>query len=242
MKELRRRQDSPSGVHEQQAMGPAAALSAGDVVSGNDIVPYAEPRAALAASLPSDAEPSGLAQPTVPPPSQNRPTPAQPTLPPTRSTLLPPCSRSGATPPTSAASPPLTMLPGAKARLPPEAERQPEQLRHSSRSAVQEVIQAVSQVMQERRGSGKAVDSAVLGTQVASGSKGQARTPCRSTTAGNEQQTGKSVSGAGRHHNAAQQGDTLWLPPSLGNGEPQQDEDGGIWDVPQVRPVGLHYI
>ena len=222
-------------------MGPAAALSAGDAVSGNDIVPNAEPRAALAASHPSSAEPSASTQPTVPPPSQNRPTPALPPLPPTRSTLIPPCS-SGAIPPTSAASPPLTMLPGAKARFPHEAELQPEQLQPSSRSVVQEVIQAVSQVMQERRGSGKAVDSAVLGTQVASGSKGQARTPCRSTTAGNEQQTGKLVSAAVRHHNAAQQGDTLWLPPSLGNGEPQQDEDGGIWDVPQVRPVGLHYI
>ena len=225
-------------------MGPAAALSAGDAAdagNGNDAVPNAEPRAALAASHPSSAEPSASTQPTVPPPSQNRPTPALPPLPPTRSTLIPPCS-SGATPPTSAASPPLTMLPGAKARLHPEAERQLELLQPSSRSAVQEVIQAVSQVMQERRGSGKAVDSAVVGTQVASGSNGQARKPCSSTTAGNEQQTGKSVSGAGRHHNAAQQGDTLWLPPSLGNGEPQQDEDGGIWDVPQVRPVGLHYI
>ena len=225
-------------------MGPAAALSAGDAAdagNGNDAVPNAEPRAALAASHPSSAEPSASTQPTVPPPSQNRPTPALPPLPPTRSTLIPPCS-SGATPPTSAASPPLTMLPGAKARLHPEAERQLELLQPSSRSAVQEVIQAVSQVMQERRGGGKAVDSAVVGTQVASGSNGQARKPCSSTTAGNEQQTGKSVSGAGRHHNAAQQGDTLWLPPSLGNGEPQQDEDGGIWDVPQVRPVGLHYI
>ena len=226
-------------------MGPAAALSAGDAAdagNGNDAVPNAEPRAALAASHPSSAEPSASTQPTVPPPSQNRPTPALPPLPPTRSTLIPPCS-SGATPPTSAASPPLTMLPGAKARLHPEAERQLELLQPSSRSAVQEVIQAVSQVMQERRGSGKAVDpAAVVGTRVASGSNGQARKPCSSTTAGNEQQTGKSVSGAGRHHNAAQQGDTLWLPPSLGNGEPQQDEDGGIWDVPQVRPVGLHYI
>ena len=225
-------------------MGPAAALSAGDAAdagNGNDAVPNAEPRAALAASHPSSAEPSASTQPTVPPPSQNRPTPALPPLPPTRSTLIPPCS-SGATPPTSAASPPLTMLPGAKARLHPEAERQLELLQPSSRSAVQEVIQAVSQVMQERRGSGKAVDPAVVGTQIASGSNGQARKPCSSTTASNEQQTGKLVSAAVRHHNAAQQGDTLWLPPSLGNGEPQQDEDGGIWDVPQVRPVGLHYI
>ena len=240
MKELRRRQDSPSAeVHEQQAMGPTAALSAGDAVCGNNnTAPNVEP----GASLPSSAETIGLAQPAVLPPGQNRPTPVQTPLLPATSAPIPPCY-GGAT---SSGAPPVAIMPhGAKTRPPHEAaaERQPELLQLSSRSAVQEVIQAVSQVMQERRGSGKAVDpAAVVGTRVASAINGQARTPCSSSSTSNEQQAGKSVSGAGTHHNAAQQGGKLWLPQSLGNGEPQQDEDGGIWDVPQVRPVGLHYI